>query len=383
MAIADWTRRLRSLLGEIAPKRTWPLSLRNIWLATLFFIGLTWLELGYGVTDRPWLTAMLALFMLACAIVTIHLFEKKAFCRYACLVGRVSGLYAMFAATELRAQHPAICRQCSTKDCYRGNHKTDPCPTGQFLGAMRSNTYCTLCTECLKSCPKDNVAFNVRWPGVDLFDIRHPRTDEAYLAVILLSMSAFHGLTMTPVWTRITSTLSQLAHVGDLSSFTVGMLIILLLPMGLFYSVCLLMKGLAPEGSPVTTRVLFVRFAYSLLPIALFYHLAHNVQHIVFEGEKFLRVASDPFGWGWNLFGTASLSVDLWIPVTIAWGLQITLILVGHIYGILIAHRTATELFGRGRSALLSQVPMLVAMVLFSYQSMWLISMPMSMRTAM
>ena len=67
-------------------------------------------------------------------------------------------------------------------------------------------------------------------------------------------------------------------------------------------------------------RFLFMRFSYSLLPIALFYHLAHNLQHIFFEGKKLVRIASDPFGWGWDLFGTADMLVDAVLPVSIGRG---------------------------------------------------------------
>src|SRR5207244_3830952 len=127
----------------------------------------------------------------------------KAFCRYACLVGRVSGLYSMFSSTELRARDRELCRACATKDCFHGSAKGEACPTGQFLGAMETNTYCILCMECVKTCPENNVAINMRAWGADLLESKKARVDEAYLAVMMLSMSAFHGLTMTPVWERI------------------------------------------------------------------------------------------------------------------------------------------------------------------------------------
>ena len=53
----------------------------------------------------------------------------------------------------------------------------------------------------------------------------------------------------------------------------------------------------------VSYRQAFIRFAYSVLPIALFYHLAHNSEHLLMEGQKVLPLLSNPFGWEWNLFG--------------------------------------------------------------------------------
>lgn len=377
MALADW-------IGRFLParERPWPRALRSIWPATVLFVGLTWLELGYGVTERPWLTAALGLLMLVLALGTRIVFERKAFCRYACLVGRVSGLYATFAASELRAADPGTCRRCAGKDCYHGNARGAACPTHEFLGAMRENTYCILCMECVKSCPEGNVAWNVRPFGADLLESIRPRSDEAWLAVTMLSMSAFHGLTMTLWWDRLVQGIAASLGVGTLAAFSLGMIAMLVLPAAVYLGLCALMRWCAGDGRH-DVATLFVRFAYSLLPIALFYHLAHNTQHVLVEGKKLLRAASDPFGWGWNLFGTAPLPVDAVLPVEVGWALQVGLVLVGHLYALVIAHRTARDLYPDGRAAVASQIPMLIAMVLFSCQSLWLLGQPMVMRTAM
>jgi hypothetical protein len=377
MALADW-------LGRFLPRleRAWPRRLRSIWPATAFFVVLCWLELGYDVTAKPWLTATLGLVMFLFAVVTVVVFERKAFCRYACLVGRVSGLYATFASSELRARDAHICRRCATKDCYHGNTRGAPCPTRQFLGVMAENTYCTLCMACAKTCPADNVAWNVRPWGADLLESIRPRADEAHLAVIMVAMTAFHGFTMTLAWQRVVHGIAATTGLGGLAAFSIGMAVMLIVPIAVYYGVCVLMSALAGERGP-DARTLFIRFAYSLIPIALFYHLAHNLQHVLFEGSKLVRVSSDPFGWGWNLFGTATIPVGAVLPAEAVWALQVTLVLVGHIYAIVIAHRTARALYGDARLAIATEVPLLTAMLLFSFQSLWLLSQPMLMRTAL
>ena len=60
-----------TIAEAIAPKRLglrWPKAFRNLWLATGLFVLLTWLELGYGVTGSPWLTAVLGLGMTVAVI---------------------------------------------------------------------------------------------------------------------------------------------------------------------------------------------------------------------------------------------------------------------------------------------------------------------------
>jgi len=317
----------------------------------------------------------------AAAVGTVLVFERKAFCRYACLVGRVSGLYSMFASSELRPADRGVCRACASKDCYHGNASGQACPTHQFLGSMSTNTYCILCMEYVKSCPEDNVAWNARPWGADLLEPHRARIDEAYLCVSLLSMSAFHGLTMTPAWDRFLRLLEQVTGVGSLAAFSLGMAGMLLLPPAVYYAICVLIK-LATRDQR-SAGFIFVRFAYSLLPVALFYHLAHNVQHVLFEAKKLVRVASDPFGWSWNLFGTAGMPIDALLPVEVGWTVQVTLILVGHVYGILVAHRIARALYAEPWAETASQVPMLAGMLLFSFQSLWLLAQPVLMLTAM
>jgi hypothetical protein len=377
MALADWAGRWVPRLG-----RPWPRALRSIWPATILFVGLTWLELGYGVTRKPWLTAVLGLGMLGLAVASVVVFERRAFCRYACLVGRVSGLYATFAPSELRAADGTVCRRCATRDCWHGNAQGMPCPTSQYLGTMRENTYCTLCLACVRSCPEGNVAWNLRPFGADLLESIRPRRDEAWLAVVLLSLTAFHGFTMTPAWNRLVQAIAGATGMAWLGAFSVGMAAMLVLPAAVYWGICRLMAWSAGDGRH-TSGTLFVRFSYALLPIALFYHLAHNVQHILFESTKLVRAASDPFGWGWNIFGTAHQSVGALLPVEVGWALQVALVLVGHVYAIVIAHRTARSLYPDPRIATVSQLPMLTAMLLFSFQSLWLLSQPMLMRTGM
>jgi len=200
--------------------------------------------------------------------------------------------------------------------------------------------------------------------------------------VILLAMSAFHGLSMTPTWDGMFSAMRGWAGLGELAAFSVGMGAVIVVPIVLFLGVCQAMKWSAGDRKHSATY-LFMRFSYSLLPIALFYHLAHNLQHMFSEGWRLVTIASDPFGWGWNLFGTAGLELSTGLPPDVAWWSQVALILIGHVFGILIAHRIATSLYANPRQATASQIPILIAMVLFSLQSLWLLAQPMVMRTAM
>ena len=315
--------------------------------------------------------------ILGLTVASAFLFERKTFCRYACLIGRISGLYSLFSSLELRTRDPKACAGCKTADCYNGNEKGDGCPTFEFPKTMQLSTYCILCTECMKTCPEDNISIRLRPWASDLAGKGKPRTDEAFLSIILLSMTGFHGLTMTPRWTELNVALQRATGVSDWVSFSVLMFAMLAAPIVLFA----LLTGIASRWSkPHKTQTLFVNYAYALLPIALFYHLAHNAEHFLMEGPKALALVSDPFGWGWDLFGTARETMPPLVTLEGLWGIQVAMVVLGHVYSLWVTERTTRRLIPDRKQAFVSQLPMLAAMVLFSVFSLWLLKQPMEMR---
>ncbi|MEZ4468907.1 MAG: hypothetical protein R3F43_31875 [bacterium] len=181
-ALANGVRRLS--LGLTLPR-----PLRSVWPAVALFTLLTYAELGLGTTTDPRQTAWLGLAMVALAVSGALLFEKKAFCDAFCPVGRISGLYANFSPFEIRARNPKSCVSCTTEDCLHGNAAGAPCPTGISLKATTDATGCTWCFECVKACPRYNVALNLRPFAADLHRAR-PRADHAWLAIVLLALTS-------------------------------------------------------------------------------------------------------------------------------------------------------------------------------------------------
>ncbi|HRI06167.1 MAG TPA: 4Fe-4S binding protein [Nannocystaceae bacterium] len=400
-AIPDWLMRgsltrvtaIRGLARKYPRFRLW------MWPAIVLFAVVTWLEIIFDAANRPWLTSVLAIGMVALAWVLLVVYERKAMCRYVCFVGRVSGQYALMSMVELRRRDEAICKTCATKECFHGSERGHPCPTHEFMGAMNENQYCTLCTECVKSCPHDNIALNVRSSGADILYPHRSKIDEAYLAILVFIVSAFHGAAMIPLWMEWEDALrgaivdGQTALLGrDLlgfagshggtMTFTLMMLACIVVPGLIYLGICALMRLVS--GRPdVGLRRLFVRFSYTLLPIALFYHLAHNSVHVFWEWSKLRRLVSDPLGWGHDFFGTARAPLTaLWSPETI-WYVQVGLVIIGHVYGIYVAQREAFRVYGGDHKASLRvHLVMMVGMVLMSMLSLWLLAQPMFMRTA-
>ena len=120
------------------------------------------------------------------------------------------------------------------------------------------------------------------------------------------------------------------------------------------------------------------RFAHSLLPIVLVYHITHYYTMIQSHGVKIIALASDPFGYGWNLFGTADWYRYNIVPnVETVWHVQVVLIVVGHVISLCIAHFEALRAFDNRRTAAVSQLPMMGLMVAFTVFGLWILSQPM------
>ena len=130
-------------------------------------------------------------------------------------------------------------------------------------------------------------------------------------------------------------------------------------------------------GCPDNTGELVRRFVLSLVPIAIAYHLSHYLSLLLIEGQAVISLASDPFGFGWDLFGTAGYQVNISIlNARIVWFVSIVAIVIGHMAAVYLAHCEAMILFECRRRVLLSQLPMLVLMVGYTMVSLWLIAQP-------
>ncbi len=370
---------LKSRLKRLTHDKPFPAWAKNIYPAIFLFIALTWAELGMNITHSAPMTAVLGLLMLGIAVMFAVVYEKRAFCRYSCPVGRISGLYALFSPVELRPATAEICRTCQDKECYHGTDTHTGCPTGLFPGHLTENTYCTLCTECVRACPHDNLALNLRPAATDLLKKDRFQWDESILAIALLALTSFHGLTMTPVWQDWNGFLRAKMSLGPNVVFTMLMLLMLLIPMALFWAGASTASALVKK-SGISTKRIFKAFAYAVIPVALFYHLAHNAMHFFMEAGSLLPLLSDPFGFGWDLIGTAGKTYGPMLSLGTIWWLQIGCVVIGHIYGVVVADRVARKLFAEDQQAKLALLPLLLTMILYSCFSVWLIAQPMDMR---
>lgn len=363
-----------------------PKVLRSIWPALLMFIGLTWLELGAGVTTSPYGTALMALLMVVLATVSLALFERKAFCRYFCAVGRTLGAYGAMAPIALRPIDNKICADCKTLECYHGTKDIEPCPTHLVMGRINQNTYCTSCGACTQSCPYQNVGWRLRAVGEEITYASRPHTDEAWFILGLVALTIFHGFTMMPYWE---DWMRQLAYqLGDsgqiLLSFSIGMLISMIVPVILYLFVIYIVRHLGKIEHDF--QRVFNALAFSLLPLAFTYHIAHNLSHLVRESHGFISVLLNPLGRDTLPLSMQEIHMRHMNPLLdneIVFALQATLVLFGFWLALRIARQRLNDVLQTTQSkkiSLLTFIPVMVLISGFSLVNLWLLMQPMIMR---
>jgi hypothetical protein len=198
--------------------------------------------------------------------------------------------------------------------------------------------------------------------------------------LFMLSSTAYDGFRETTPMYRF-----YWGHIDNLirpvladSSYYVFQTIAILLSPVLFlflYTICIIFSKLI-TGSKKSLLSLSISFAYTLIPIAIVYNIAHYYTLLITQGTYLVSLISDPFGWGWNLFGTANINLAYTLGANFVWHSQVAVILTGHIAGVFLAHVVSVKVFDTKKNTLASQLPMLLLMVSYTVIGLWILSQP-------
>ena len=217
----------------------------------------------------------------------------------------------------------------------------------------------------------------VRWPFTGLGGAEHVRGTLVFVAVMLGSTS-FDGFSRTAKWQNLIGDVrGDLAdssqRVVDLATTGTNLVGLALFVGAVALTYLAAVRAAAALGG--TRRSLVPDFVLPLVPIAAAYMVAHYFSLFLIQGQFIVTLASDPFGRGWDLFGTADFAPNLAIVVPdTVWYVQVVALVVGHVAGLAIAHDRAVALFENRRAALRSQYPMLALMVLYTVGGLWVLS---------
>jgi hypothetical protein len=301
----------------------------GVWPAVVLLLVFSWIELVYPTPAVP---THIACFTAGYSVLTwtgMTLFGRETWMRHGEVFSVVFGTFARFAPTEAR---------------------TGPRPE-----------------------------LILRPFGAGLLDGRSASSSMTAFVLLLLSTVLYDGLLNTPEWTILENAFGAL--LGSPGGFkliavrSAGLVAFWLLFLGAYTLIAAMMS--AASGGIRSPREIAQHFAFTLIPIAIGYHLAHYLVFLLVQGQYIIPLISDPFGWGWNLFGTAGYRVDIAIiGARFAWYTAVTAVLVAHMISIYLAHMVAMREFEPRRATLRSQVPLTALMVVFTFISLSILAEP-------
>lgn len=410
----------RTLAKRLSSRgRRFPRLLRNKWISIsalfILFLLYEWLDLWAS----PLLTAWIILAYFIAAFVFEAIFTESPFCKYVCPIGAFNFTHSLVSPTQIGTHSADICRTCVGKECINGSYRTEPlilideissdgqsikshtqgpagtlgCGTLLFVPQITSNLDCTLCLDCARACPHQNVRWFVQFPGQSLIrdNILPKRWDVSLLLIGLTFMGLMNAFGMvSPVYDLMRNLaqelgLNQLGWSAPIIELMVLLIIFgigcLLLPVVLTLMTARLTQILTATKSR-SLRDTVAHFAPSFVPLSLGIWIAHYGFHflvgmftIVPVLQSFL-IDHSIFWLGatpdWTLVGVDEVIVGV---------IQAIALISGFIGSSLLAERAARR--GYGRKAPLAFISWALLFLAITYVAVQIFSLPMEMRGAL
>lgn len=225
------------------------------------------------------------------------------------------------------------------------------------------------------------------FPGWQIVRMETATAGTALFALVALGTGSFDGLNETFWWLALIG-VNPLEFPGRSAVILETVVGVLAAPalLVIVFGICT-WAGTLLAGSGRATSIdsgfgpAFRRLAVSVLPIALGYHFAHYLTAFMVNVQYAVAAASDPFHSGADHLGLGNFYVTTGFfntrdSVRVIWLSQCFAVVAGHVVAVITAHEIAKRVFGTGRRAVLSQLPVSAFMILYTLLSLWLLASP-------
>jgi cytochrome c oxidase assembly factor CtaG/ferredoxin len=364
----------------------WPQWLRVKWvgigLMLAFFFGYE----RFALWNSPARTAWLLIAYVGAAFLVDTFFRGASFCKYVCPIGQFNFVGSLISPTTLKIRSTATCDSCATRDCIRGNAQQRGCELELYLPEKRSNADCTLCMDCVKACPHDNIGILPRSMTQDVVSSEPTsslgrlsrRTDVAAVALVLVVAGFANAAAMVGPGVGFLAAAGRrvpwlATGAGSFAGVVAGML--------LAATVVWLVSQAARGGD--SRREAFCRGALALVPLGMGMWGAHLLFHLLMGVPGLLPLVQQvghDFGlyWmsvpQWNAAGSVLLGNGM---------LQLQLLFLDG--GLLLSLYLAWRMVASTRVVrrLLAVAPLALFTVALYGFGFWLLLQPMQMRGVM
>ena len=363
--LAEWM--LKCVGKSLSTPRPYPAGW-DAMPALIAFLCFVWLENVYPGSIVPRYLGIITVTYSVYTLGGMLLYGKHVWLRYGDPFAMLYGIFARFSPTEIRVVG-GDCDACEL-GCVAS-------PSSQSsLIKEEGAISCVDCYACFECAEPSKRQFNIRPWAAGLVSVGRVSWQVCAFVILALAAVTFDGLQETANWLGLQTIGLRLLGPGGVSVVdTLGVVLVPLLFLGIYLLFCLGIRALSGERASLSEVAR--AYVFSLVPIALAYNMAHFLSLLLVQGQLIIPLASDPFGLGWDIFGTAGYRIDPTVISTkLAWIVSVGAIVVGHIVSVYIAHTIAVRRAPSHRLALRGQYPMLALMVFYTAVSLWIIAQP-------
>lgn len=302
----------------------WPEYLKNSWLRLIFFLILATFSTTLVAIPKISGFTILILFLIPTLMALI--WELRSFCRYVCPVSVFVGPFSGLSFLAIRNKSQDICNKCRSHSCQYGSINGWACPYGLNLKYLKVNKDCGFCLECIRSCQYNNVSIFKRSFGTErtASDI-----SEAMLSIAIFTIAIIYSVLYLGIWPVVRDYVNIIDKKNwdlfGLYSLILITLVLIIVP-GIIY--LLAITGSKLSKIKTESDVVFKTYSGSILPLGLMLWIAFVIPMLFVNVTFIVQSASDPFGWGWDFFGTANIPWHQVLPHFIPW-IQAVFILTG------------------------------------------------------
>lgn len=210
------------------------------------------------------------------------------------------------------------------------------------------------------------VRFRTPWSGCTTPVVGVSLVVFVIAAVYTVSFDGFSESTAYQTLLFGTRELLDIGPVVSLLVYLTGLLVFV----GSFALAAVAVKALA-TGDASNWIATAHAFAPTVVPIAAAYEVAHNYPYVVRSTAQLLGIVAEPLG-----MQLGSVNPLGWLSLPLFWGSQAVLIVVGHVFAVVAAHRVALDRYPTLSAARRGHVPLVVVMIGYTVLSLWIISQP-------
>jgi hypothetical protein len=302
----------------------WPVWLKNDWLRLMVFLVLA--TFSTTLVASPRVSGITVIMLMTVPTVMSGIWELRSFCRYVCPVSVFVGPFSRMSPVALRSKSQRVCDKCKSHYCLKGSATGWACPYGINVGEMKENSDCGLCLECTRSCTYNNVTLYKRPFGSELGT---RNLSEAWLTLAVFTLAMVYSVLYEGHWPVVRDFVNILDK-KNWDLFGIYTLIVWILALVIMPGMVYLLSSAGAGLSKLKTgsKEVFLATTGSLLPMGLMLWIAFVIPMFFVNITFIIQSVSDPFGWGWDFFGTANVPWHPFLPELIPW-LQSVIILTG------------------------------------------------------